>query len=166
MAYPSESAFAGLTRWPVVMSVASSPNARCNAKPGIGSQEGRRRTRPSRSQNRIASFGGWNFEGLRVGILAGLVRIIHERFCCHRQCLGERPGAGPTFLRILETVVFSMGMVPRARCSFAFRLPLPRPLLPLSNLGRGHLPDEIIAVSRRVRVSVSCCQAIPHVGLD
>jgi hypothetical protein len=97
-----------------------------------------------------------------------LAPVFHstERFCCHRQCLGERPGAGPIFFRILETVVFSMGTVPRARCSFAFRLPLPHPLLPLSNLGRGHLPDEIIAVSRRVRVSVSGCQAVPHVGLD
>ena len=51
--YPPESAFAGLIRWPVVMSVPSSPRAACNAKPGMGSQDGRWSTRPSTWQNRF-----------------------------------------------------------------------------------------------------------------
>jgi hypothetical protein len=38
--------------------------------------------------------------------------------------------------------------------------------LRFGNLGRRHLSGEIIAVSRRVRISVSCSQAVPHEGLD
>src|SRR5262245_19704142 len=50
--------------------------------------------------------------------------------------------------------------------SFSFRFPLPRPLLRLCNLGRGHLPGEIITVSWCVCISVSCRQAVPHIGFD
>jgi hypothetical protein len=36
----------------------------------------------------------------------------------------------------------------------------------LGNLGWRHLSGEIIAVSWRVRISISRRQAVPHVGLD
>jgi hypothetical protein len=36
----------------------------------------------------------------------------------------------------------------------------------LGNLGWRHLSGEIIAVYRRAYMSVSCRQAVPHVGLD
>ena len=44
-------AFAGSTRCPVVINVPTSPNARCNAKPGTGSHEGRWSTLPTVAQN-------------------------------------------------------------------------------------------------------------------
>src|SRR6185436_9712203 len=45
-------------------------------------------------------------------------------------------------------------------------LPLLRQALRQVNLGRGHLSGETITKITCLLVTVRCCQAVPHVGLD
>ena len=69
-----------------------------------------------------------------------------------------------------EMLVLIGGSVSKPRDSarglWCLWLPLTGQLLRFGNLGWGHLLGEIIAVSSRDFISVSCRQAVPHVGLD
>src|SRR5207244_9374889 len=83
----------------------------------------------------------------------------------------HRGRAANTFwetFRMLEMVASSRAILSRVGRSslFAFRLPLPRQLLRLGDLGRGHLFGESITKFGRWLISVRCRQAVPLMSLD